>query len=86
LWQGLFFGGWLPPFLLDGNMSSLKRLEALEARLTGQEPKERKFFVDGVCDEVADCSNPTIFTDKQGKPLNGWHYVSTNMPLGFDIV
>jgi hypothetical protein len=67
-------------------MSALSRIEALEARLIGNEPKERKFFVDGVCDEVADCSNPTIFTDKQGNLLNGWHYVAKNAFLGFDIV
>jgi hypothetical protein len=67
-------------------MSNLQRIERLERIAGADKAIEKKHFTDGVCDEVADCSNPTIFTDKQGKPLNGWHYVSTNMPLGFDIV
>jgi hypothetical protein len=67
-------------------MSNLQRIERLE-RLTGADKAiDKKHFTDGVCDEVADCSNPTIFTDKQGQPLNGWHYVAKNAFLGFDIV
>jgi hypothetical protein len=67
-------------------MNVKQRLERLELFAGGDKAIEKKHFTNGICDEAADCSNPTVFTDKQGEPLNGWHYVSTTMLLGFDIV
>jgi hypothetical protein len=68
------------------NMSSLKRLEALETRLTGQELKERKFFINGICIDNQYDDLPMTLLDKHNKPLEGWHYVSVGQMLGVNIV